>query len=212
MNYLAHLLLAGPQAASQLGAMLGDFVKGPLDSVGRRLAPEIVAGIALHRRIDSFADAHPAFRASRHRVSAQRRRFSGVMVDMFYDHFLARHWRQFSALPLEVFTARTYALLSNNPSLLPPRLAQALPRMQAADWLASYRRIEAIGEALDRIGRHRLRRPNPLPGAEQELRADYAAYEADFQVFFADALAFSDACRSVWPRAEVESDERDRLA
>lgn len=205
MNYLAHALLAGPQPASRLGAMLGDFVKGPLDSLEFRFPPEVVAGIALHRRIDSFAEGHAAFRASRQRVSSLRRRFSGVMVDMFYDHFLARHWSTFCAQPLEAFAAETYALLAYNRSLLPPRLAQALPRMHAADWLASYRSTGAIGEALDQMAAFRLRRENSLAGAVDELHADYAGYETDFRSFFADALVFSSAARANAPRPRQDA-------
>lgn len=207
MNYLAHALLAGPRPASRLGGMLGDFVKGPLNSltVTAPLPPEVVAGIALHRRIDSYADQHAAFRLSRARVSALRRRFSGVMVDMFYDHFLARHWSSFCNQPLEAFTAETYALLSSNESLLPLRLARALPRMRADDWLASYRSVEAIGEALDRMAVYRLRRENPLAGAVEELRADYAAYETDFRIFFADALTFSESFRATTPGVSGKS-------
>lgn len=205
MNYLAHALLAGPQPASRLGGMLGDFVKGPLDSFAGHYPPAVVAGIALHRRIDSYADQHAAFRGSRQRVSSLRRRFSGVMVNMFYDHFLARHWSSFCEQPLDAFTAEIYALLSNNESMLPARLADALPRMRADDWLASYRTVEAIGEALDRIARFRLRRENTLAGAVEELRADYAAYEADFRVFFADARAFSESCRTALPDNTCES-------
>lgn len=201
MNYLAHALLAGPQSASRLGAMLGDFVKGPLDSLASQFPIEVVAGIDLHRRIDSFAEGHAAFRASRQRVSSLRRRFSGVMVDMFYDHFLARHWPSFCAQPIEAFTAETYALLAQNRSLLPPRLAQALPHMRADDWLASYRSTGAIGEALDRMSSFRLRRGNPLAGAVDELYADYAGYETDFRSFFADALVFSTAARANSPRS-----------
>lgn len=199
MNYLAHALLAGPQPASRLGGMLGDFVKGPLDSLAPHFPPDVLAGIALHRRIDTYADGHAAFRASRQRVSTSRRRFSGVMVDMFYDHFLARLWADYCTQPLEAFTEKTYALLIANESLLPPRLAHALPHMHAEDWLASYRSVEAIGEALDRMSAHRLRRANRLAGAVEELRGGYAAFEEDFRTFFADATEFAESCREALP-------------
>lgn len=192
MNYLAHALLSGSQPAARLGGMLGDFVKGPLDSLQRQYPAEVVAGIALHRRIDGYTDAHAAFRRSRQRVSSPRRRFSGVMVDMFYDHFLARHWSDFCAQPLDAFTAETYALLSRNLALLPPRLADVVPRMRASDWLGSYREIEAIGIALDRIAASRLRQENTLAGAVEELLAEYEGYEADFRAFFVDALSHFD--------------------
>lgn len=193
MNYLAHAFLAGPQPASRLGGLLGDFVKGPIESIARHYPHAVVTGIALHRRIDSYADRHPAFRRSRQRVSALRRRFSGVMVDLFYDHFLARHWSAYCAQSLEAFTADLYALLASNQTLLPPRLAQSLPGMRRDDWLASYRGVDAIGSALDRLSRHRLRRANPLAGAAEELHNAYPGYEADFRIFFADAVAFCEA-------------------
>lgn len=199
MNYLAHAFLAGPQPASRLGGLLGDFVKGPLESIARHYPHDVVTGIALHRRIDSYADRHPAFRRSRQRVSALRRRFSGVMVDMFYDHLLARHWTAYCTQPLEAFSAEIYALLATNQMLLPARLAQALPGMRRDDWLASYRGIDAIGSALDRMSRYRLRRANPLAGAAEELHAGYAGYQADFRIFFADAMAFCKAGSPAWP-------------
>ncbi|HEX9178819.1 MAG TPA: ACP phosphodiesterase [Burkholderiales bacterium] len=192
MNFFAHAYLAGPDPADRLGGMLGDFVKGPLPA---GLPGAVAAGVSLHRRIDSFADTHSAFRASRARVSAERRRYSGIMIDLFYDHFLARHWAEFSAEPLEDFTAGTYALLARHATLLPPRLAQVFPYMRREDWLRSYRELASVGEALDSMSRHRLTRPNPLAGAARELEADYAAFERDFRSFLPDALAFAGRTR-----------------
>lgn len=192
MNYLAHALLAGPGHADRLGALLGDFVKGPLPA---GLPADVAEGVRLHRAIDSFADAHPAFRASRARVSRVRRRYAGVMVDLFYDHFLAARWDEFHPQPLAAFTADAYALLAARPELLPPRLAALLPVMRAEDWLASYRRVEAVGLALDRMAERRIARPNPLAGAGAELAGRYPEFAADFAAFFPDALAFVAAAR-----------------
>ena len=89
MKFLGHCLLAGADPGLRIGGLTGDFFKGPL--LGHRPA-QIAAGVALHRRIDSFADTHPAYRRSRARVGSGRQRFAGVMIDMFYDHFLAAHW------------------------------------------------------------------------------------------------------------------------
>ncbi len=192
MNFLAHVFLAGPDPADRLGGMLGDFVKGPLPA---GLPDEVAAGVALHRRIDSFAEAHPAFRASRARVSAERRRYAGIMVDLFYDHLLARRWEEFSPEPLEDFTAGTYALLARHAALLPPRLAHIFPYMRGEDWLGSYRELSGVGEALDSISRHRLTRPNRLAGAARELEAGYQGFEADFRAFLPDALEFAGRTR-----------------
>lgn len=196
MNYLAHALLAGPDDDYRLGGLLGDFVKGPLANAGGHLPENVLAGIVLHRRIDSFADAHAAFRASRGRVSAERRRYSGIMIDLFYDHFLARHWASFSAQPLPSFAANVYTLLASQADLLPKKLAEILPCMRRDDWLGSYRELSGVSLALDRMAEHRLKRANPLGGAGAELAAAYRDFERDFLDFFPAALAFSESFRA----------------
>ena len=193
MNYLAHALLAGPDDDYRLGGLLGDFVKGPLSPAPPQVSAAVVQGLLLHRRIDSFADAHRAFARSRQRVSVERRRYSGIVVDMFYDHFLAAHWAHFSTQPLESFSAAIYALLSRRP--LPDRLARILPRMCREDWLASYREPAAVGRALDQIAVHRLKRSNTLSGAGGELVQCYAQFESDFLEFFPAAMAFAEGFR-----------------
>ena len=192
MNFLAHAWLAGPEEAYRVGGLLGDFIKGPVPDT---LPPGVGEGVRLHRAIDSYADNHPAFRASRSRVSPARRRVAGVMVDMFYDHFLARHWAEYQpGEDLEDFTARQYALLAGLGTDLPARLARILPAMRADDWLASYREVDTIAQALDRMA-NRLTRANSLPGSGAELVEHYAGFEADFRVFIADARCFADDWR-----------------
>jgi acyl carrier protein phosphodiesterase len=192
MNFLAHALLAGTDPADRLGAMLGDFVKGPLPA---GLPAPVASGVELHRRIDSFADNHPAFIRSRTRVSPQRRRYAGIMIDMFYDHFLALHWGHFSGEPLRDFTAGIYALMSAHAHLLPPPLGRILPDMAAQDWMSSYRSLGAIAMALDRMAENRLTRINRLAGAAAELEARYREFEFDFLEFFPDARDFASAFR-----------------
>lgn len=187
MNFLAHAYLAGASPADRLGGLMGDFVKGPLPA---GLPPEIAAGVRLHRRIDMFADTHPAFRRSRSRVSIARRRVSGVIVDMFYDHFLALHWAQFHPDPLERFAADMYRLMADQQAWLPQRLAAILPHMREADWLSAYRSPDAIATALDRMSL-RLRRANPLVGAGAELQREREGFEADFFEFIVDAQTFA---------------------
>lgn len=196
MNYLAHAFLAGPLAADRVGGVIGDFVKGPLVPLPPGLGAELAAGVALHRRIDSYADSHPAFRRSRARVSAARRRVGGIMVDMFYDHFLAVRWQDVRGLAsvqdsLAEFTTATYQLIDAHPEPLPPPFLPVFARMAAHDWLASYRDPANVALALDRMAEYRLRHPNPLAGAGEELQRDYAGFEADFLAFLPDALAFA---------------------
>jgi acyl carrier protein phosphodiesterase len=192
MNFLAHAFLAGPQAADRVGGLMGDFVKGSLPGA---LPADLAAGVELHRRIDSFADSHVAFRASRQRMSAARRRYAGVLVDMFYDHLLARHWSRFHPQPLKVFTGESYALLRLRAAHLPPRLASFLPSMEGDDWLASYAEVDTIAYALERMSQ-RIVRTNPLAGAAEELQRDYAAFEADFLAILPDSAAFAAGIRA----------------
>ncbi len=179
MNYLAHLYLSEPTEDGWIGALLGDFVKGPLDP---RSANGITRAIALHRKIDSFTDAHPVVRQSKARISAARRRYAGIMVDMFYDHFLARDWHKFHEDPLEIFAARIYGLLEREHATLPEKLQRIAPNMARLDWLASYAHIDSIHTALDRMGQ-RLRRENALLHSADELEEHYADLEMDFRAF-----------------------------
>lgn len=192
MNFLAHAFLAGDSPADQLGGLAGDFVKGVLPA---GLPDDVAAGVRLHRQIDAFAETHPAFVRSRSRVSPGRRRVAGVMVDLFYDHFLARHWGRFHEQPLDEFTAHMYRLMEAHADVLPPRLLDLLPAMRASDWFGSYRSRAATSHALDRISL-RLRRENPLAGSGAELDTDYAGFEADFFEFVRDARRYAASCRA----------------
>jgi acyl carrier protein phosphodiesterase len=113
------------------------------------------------------------------------------MIDLFYDHFLALHWRDYHEQPLEEFAAEVYALWSARATRISPRLDELLPLMQSQDWLTSYRSLDAIATALDRMALRRLTRPNPLAGSGGELKADYPKFEQDFRVFFSAAQAYS---------------------
>lgn len=187
MNYLAHLYLSEPNEEAWLGSLLGDFVKGPLD--GRYNAP-ITRAIALHRKIDSFTDAHPVVLQSKSRISPARRRYAGIMTDMFYDHFLAKYWREFHDEPLEEFSARIYSILVRRHAILPERLQRMAPSMAQWNWLESYANVDSIHTALDRMGR-RLKRENRLLNSAEELVEHYAELEADFRAFMPQALQFA---------------------
>ena len=185
MNYLAHVYLAGPQVTDRVGGLLGDFVKGPLPC---GLPPDLASGVALHRFIDGYTDQHPAFIRSRQRISPSRRRFSGVMIDLIYDHFLARHWRSFCDEPLLRFTQEFYLSLEDYRDRLPASLLAILERMRQRNWLAAYADLAVIGRALDQIGTHRIQRTNTLVGSLSELEAHYAELEQDFWDFIPEVI------------------------
>jgi acyl carrier protein phosphodiesterase len=188
MNFLAHALLAGDEPADRIGGLLGDFVKGPLPA---GLPPALADGVALHRAIDGYAETHPAFVRSRQRISAARRRVGGVLVDIFYDHLLARDWTQHGAGTLAQYTAQIYASLEGYIDDLPVAAREVAALMRRHDWLGSYRDVAAVGRVIERMAVYRMRRANPLPGGIDEFLADPAGFAADFADFLPDAQAFA---------------------
>ena len=187
MNFLAHAFLARDDVDLMLGSLMGDFVKGPLDD---QYAPAITRGLILHRRVDTYTDSHALVVRSRSRIKPERRRYAGILIDLFYDHYLARYWSDYSAMPLDQFTATVYARLFERLYLLPERLQRIVPNMAKTDWLGSYRSTEAVGEALNRIGT-RFKRGNPLIGSIEELIANYEGLEEDFRAFFPEVVRFA---------------------
>src|SRR5690606_28202506 len=176
MNYLAHLLLSHGTPAAITGAILGDFVKG---SAVAAWDPAVQEAIRLHRAVDRYTDRHPLPAASRALVSPERRRFAGVVVDMFYDHFLARHWARYHDRALPDFAREVYAVLLPQRARFPQRLQRILPYMAQDDWLGAYADVASVDRALRGLAR-RLRYPEraaPLAGAIVELERNYDAFE-----------------------------------
>ncbi|RII29039.1 MAG: DUF479 domain-containing protein [Geobacter sp.] len=186
MNYLFHLYLSPDTPAELVGSILGDFVKGRLDTT---YAPDITRGVVLHRRVDSFSHDHPAVRRSRLRIDEAYGHCRGVLVDVFYDHFLARTWECHHPLPLPVFARYVYAVLETHLPLLPLPMQQMVTRMIAHDWLTSYRDEAVISRVLERLSL-RLRRPNLLASGAEELRRNYEGLGEDFEEFRKSAVAY----------------------
>lgn len=185
MNWLAHLYLSEPTAAFRLGNILPDFV-GMSALAG--LPVEFQEGIRRHRQIDAFTDAHPIFRQSVHRLGPPFRRYGGVLIDIFYDHILAREWESFAPIPLPEFAADVYASFDRHWSDIPVDAHHRLRLMRETDWLCTYREITGITEALTRIG-ERLRRPVDLAASVTLLERDYDLFRSDFRQFFPQLIA-----------------------
>ena len=186
MNFLAHALLAGESPALVVGGVVGDWIKGPLPA---GLPEDLARGVALHRAIDTFAETHPAFCASRARMSAGRRRYAGVLVDIFYDHLLARDWARYRGDGLGSYCALVYRQIADRRHHLPASAHHALELMAREDWLQSYGGLEGIADVLARMAR-RARQPNPLAGGEADFVAAAEGFERDFRDWLPDAQHF----------------------
>ncbi len=196
MNYLAHVTLALPTPEARLGALLGDFARG-LDV--ERLPPAIRQGLDEHRAVDRYFDSAPEVRAAERLFPTELKRFAGILIDVFVDHALVRHWEALRPAhvgddSLGEVTASLYGALDTYAALLPPRLQHVAPYLVRDDWLAGYGSLANIERALQGLAR-RFRRPTPLAEGIAVLRAQPEAF---------DELAFAVFPRCVqWARGEL---------
>lgn len=185
MNFLFHLFLSGNAPDILTGNFMGDFVKG---RVGDHYPPTLKGGIVLHRRIDSFAQQDPLFRRSRERIAPGYGLWRGVLVDLFYDHFLSVSWEEWSPEPLDAYLVRAREMVEQRSGWLPERLGGLVPVI-FEELLPSYRETDGIGRALERMAR-RVKRANPLAGGGEELVRHYAGLRDDFHSFMPEIRAF----------------------
>ncbi|MDF3982780.1 ACP phosphodiesterase [Luteibacter sp. PPL201] len=189
MNVLAHALLAGDDRGLRLGGLLGDFVRGTPDA---SLPPDVRQGIYLHRAIDGYTDGHPEVRAARERMPAPFRRYAGILLDVWFDHCLARDFARWSDEPLAAFSGRVRGELHQAQGMLPDGLRRFLAYMDAHDLPAGYIDPDRVAGAFDGLSR-RLSRANPVAAAMPVLLADDEALRGTFERFFPDVRAFAAA-------------------
>ncbi|MEE2773018.1 MAG: acyl carrier protein phosphodiesterase [Bacteroidota bacterium] len=188
MNFLAHIYLSAEIDELKIGNFIADSVKGK----AYLKFPEMIQnGIILHRGIDSFTDGHPIVRKSTHRLFPFYSHYSGVIVDIFYDHFLAANWQEFSMTPLPQYTAGFYELLLKNRSILPKRIQQFMDFMIADNWLLSYASLEGIQKVLQGMNRRTGRRSN-MDQSIVQLKEFYKDFEEEFRQFFPELQAYSE--------------------
>ncbi len=188
MNFLAHLYLSKNNKNILIGNFIADAVKG---KKYENYPKEIKAGILLHRGIDNFTDTHLIVRQSKRRLNIQYNHYKGVIIDIFYDHFLAKNWEQYSDIPLEIYAENVYAFLQENIEIYPERIQKLLPNMIEYNWLVSNASIEGIGKILAGMNR-RSKGISKMDLAIEDLVEHYDDFEADFTVFFEELRQFSD--------------------
>ena len=187
MNYLVHLHLAGDNPGHQLGGLIGDFVKG---RIPEDFPPDVQFGLYLHRRIDSFSHENRYTRQSKSRLHKKYGHGKGIIVDIFYDHFLASSWSDYSFEPLESFAQSVYRQLLIDKEQLPEEFQVIMPNMIKHNWLVSYRQPEAVSWALEKISK-RLRKFLPLSEALEDLSFHEERLRLDFELFMTEAQEFT---------------------
>ncbi|WKN43748.1 acyl carrier protein phosphodiesterase [Tunicatimonas pelagia] len=189
MNLLAHFYLSRSSSPLIVGSFLGDFVKG---KQYQKFDSPLAEGILFHREIDFFTDFHPIFLQSKHRLVDQHRHYAGVIVDIFYDHFLAKNWPEYCETSLKTFTQQIYQVLHEQQTLLPPKAQQMLHYMSQHNWLLYYAELEGIARTLKGMEK-RSRYPNQMGSAIANLQQHYESFEQEFSDFFAAVNQHSQA-------------------
>jgi acyl carrier protein phosphodiesterase len=186
MNFLAHLYLSGDDPEIMVGNFIGDFVRGR--NLHEQFKPKIALGIELHRQIDEFTDRHAVVLESKKRLRAKYRHYAPVIIDVFYDHFLAVHWPSFHAQPLSDFATFAYLQLENHQPMLPARVLQMMPYMIRGNWLVNYAKTEGIHRALTGMSR-RTPYDSKMDEAVHDLEKYYTEFENEFTIFFPELRA-----------------------
>ncbi|GEQ87233.1 ACP phosphodiesterase [Patiriisocius marinistellae] len=187
MNFLAHIYLSGEDEGITIGNFIADGIKG---KKYLKFPPQIQKGILLHRGIDSYTDHHPTVRESTKRLHHKYGHYSGVIVDILYDHFLAKNWKTYHDQPLDEYVQDFYEMLSKNYEILPTRIQRLMPYMVSDNWLLSYATIPGISKILDGMN-VRTKGKSRMNFAVIELEEFYTEFETEFTSFFEDLKDFS---------------------
>ncbi len=189
MNFLAHFFLSHTDHESIIGNFIADQVKG---SRIHEYTEGIIKGIRWHRMVDEYTDKHPVVRETQVLLRSDFRKYSGVVLDMYYDHFLGKHWSTYSNESLNDFTGKVYNVLVSNLDMLPQRSQYILTYMVKQNWLLNYRTFEGLHSALSGIASRTVFHSNMEFGVSH-LKSNYAYYNASFKQFFPELLDF---CRT----------------
>ncbi len=187
MNFLAHIHLSGDNEFIKIGNFMADGVRG---KQYENFPIEIQKGILLHRAIDTFTDAHPVFRQSTKKLHSRYHHYAGVIVDMYYDHFLAKNWSNYHPENLIYYTNTFYQSLLENHSHLTTKTQKIVPYMMEYNWLVSYQTIPGMENIFTQMD-YRTKNQSLMRFATEELLAHYDEFETEFSLFYNEVQLFS---------------------
>lgn len=184
MNFLAHLFLSGDNDEILVGNLLEDYVVGRIEHPRNSLYSEnIKNGILLHRLIDSFTDTHVITSTCKSVLYSKYHKYASVVVDIFFDHYLARHWHLYSAEPFDLFRKRVHQAFIDNWHILPDKMKPVIESMIKYDWLKNYAEFWGIERALTGVAKRAVFQSN-MEQATTDLQKHYAFFDENFKVFF----------------------------
>lgn len=187
MNFLAHIYLSADNPQLQIGNFIADFIKA---NKYTHLPKTIQEGIFLHRQIDTFTDAHPIVKQSKNRLDKRYGHYRGIVIDILYDHFLAKNWHQYNDISLSDYTTQFYNTLEVHKDILPEKVNQLLTYLVKDNWLLNYAHLEGIERTLIGMNR-RTQEKSQMHLAINDLKLHYTDFESDFTAFFENLCIFS---------------------
>ena len=185
MNFLAHLYLSQNNTNIMIGNFIADHIRG---NNYLSFSKEIQQGIFLHREIDTFTDAHEVVRKSKRRLHERYRHYDGVIIDIFYDYFLAKNWADYSDIPLETYTKDVYDLFSSISDDLPVKSQNFIKYMIEYNILFNYQYKDGIAKVLNGMNT-RTKGKSQMNLAIEDLRLLEDELQEDFTLFFKDLIA-----------------------
>ncbi|MEQ8909931.1 MAG: ACP phosphodiesterase [Vicingaceae bacterium] len=194
MNHLAHLYLSQTEVELLIGNFIADQVKG---KAFHNFSEGIQKGIEMHRAIDTFTDEHRVVQKSKQRLYPTYHKYAAVIVDMYFDHFLAKAWSDYSPIKLETFASNVYRLLLARQHEMPERSQRILYYMSQGDWLSHYADKEGLRTALSGLDR-RAKFPSRMANSVEDLYQHWEEFEGEFKQFFPELIAFA----ARWSRVE----------
>lgn len=186
MNFLAHIYLSGNNEMHRIGNFMADHIKG---RKYKNYEEEVQKGILLHRQIDSYTDQHAIVRKSKKRLDSKYGLYRGVVIDIFYDHMLAKNWSSYTEVPLPVFAKSFYSDLEKHREILPDKVLYMMKYMIPNDWLSNYAHIYGIERVLIGMNR-RTGGESKMDEAILDLNQNYLDIEDDFTMFFEELRSF----------------------
>jgi acyl carrier protein phosphodiesterase len=186
MNYLAHIFLSGNDENHVIGNFIGDYVKG---KQYKEFPEKIRKGILMHRYIDSYTDSHTIVHQSKRYFAKGYHKYSGIIIDILYDHFLTKNWDLFCPVSLPEFKENVHEILKKYYNILPERVQFFVPSFIKNDWIEVYRSIDGIASVLERMS-IRTTLPNKTEYAIEVLRKYYIQLDSEFKIYFPDIIKY----------------------
>lgn len=186
MHFLAHTYLSGDSPSLMVGNFIGEIKTITDPSVYEE---DIRNGITLHNLIDGFTNNHPAVERSRKRLSPKFSKHADLIIDFYYDHFLAAAWSNYSNIPLDKFSINNYRILLENQSILPYKAKCLLPIMIKGNWFVKYKTVGGLHETIREMDIRSTKLTNIILASE-DIIANYSSFKDDFDEFFPELIKY----------------------